>query len=103
MDLTSLIARARQRGRMFEAGIDNAPSKATKAARPSGPADPADIADYCATNGCPGMAADLIREKATMAEVEARVGAGGTISALAVGAAEAHPEIGGASCRERGC
>src|SRR3546814_3448426 len=39
------------------------------------------------------MAADLIREKATMAEVEARVGAVGTIRALAVDAAKVNPEF----------
>lgn len=45
-------------------------------------ADPALVAEYCSANGCSALAAPLIREKATMKEVIARVDAAGQIRAL---------------------
>lgn len=63
------------------------PAPAAAAAPPSQPeapkaADPAEVAEFCAANGCPALAGPLIRQKATMEQVKARVGAAETIRAM---------------------
>jgi ATP-dependent Clp protease, protease subunit len=45
-------------------------------------ADPAEVAEYCAANGAPSMAGQLIREKASMDQVKTKVGATGEIKRL---------------------
>lgn len=47
-------------------------------------ADPAEVAEYCSANGCAALAAPLIREKATMDQVKARVNAAAEIRTLVV-------------------
>jgi hypothetical protein len=56
-------------------------------------ADPAEVAEYCAANGCPALAGPLIREKATMDQVKAKVGAAETIRALVKDAGLLAPAI----------
>ncbi|CAN0119555.1 unnamed protein product, partial [Chrysoparadoxa australica] len=63
-------------------------------------ADPAEVADYCNANGCPGLIAPLIRQKATMKEVEARVGAVETIRAIVTDAGSITPTITDAKAEE---
>lgn len=45
-------------------------------------ADPADVAAYCADHGAPKLAAQLIRDKATMEGVKAKVGAASEIRTM---------------------
>ena len=56
-------------------------------------ADPAEVAEFCAANGCPQLAAPLIREKATMDQVKARVGAADAIRAMVKDAGLISPSI----------
>lgn len=56
-------------------------------------ADPAEVAEFCAANGCPALAGPLIREKATMDQVKARVGAAETIRALVADAGKISASI----------
>jgi len=56
-------------------------------------ADPAEIAEYCAANGCPALAGPLIREKATMDQVKAKVGSVETTRALVKDAGLLAPAI----------
>lgn len=56
-------------------------------------ADAAEVAEYCGANGCPSLAASLIREKATMKQVRARVDAAGTIRAIVADAATITDQI----------
>lgn len=56
-------------------------------------ADPADVAAYCAENGCARLAADLIREKATMDQVKSKVGAAAAIRAAAKDGARINPNM----------
>lgn len=63
-------------------------------------ADPADVAAYCAENGCAKMAAGLIREKATMEEVKARVGAADTIRKMVADAGKVNESITAAMAEE---
>lgn len=51
-----------------------APAATLTAPTVAAKADPADIAAYCAEHGAPKMAADLIREGATMDQVKTKVG-----------------------------
>lgn len=63
-------------------------------------ADPAAVADYCTANGCPDLAAPLIRQKATMKEVEARIGAAETIRAIVTDAGTITESITAAKAEE---
>lgn len=56
-------------------------------------ADPAEVAEFCTANGCPALAGPLIREKATMDQVKARVGAAETIRAMVADAGKISASI----------
>jgi len=56
-------------------------------------ADPAEVADYCVKNGAAMMAADLIREGATMDEVREAVGVAAKIRGMVADARRLSPEI----------
>jgi hypothetical protein len=68
---------------------------AATAPQPEAPkvADPAEVAEFCAANGCPALAGPLIREKATMDQVKARVGAADAIRAMVKDARVIAPAI----------
>jgi ATP-dependent Clp protease, protease subunit len=57
------------------------------------PAEPADVVAYCVRNGCAALAEALIRDKATMPAVEARVGAAGTIKSMVADAGKISASI----------
>jgi hypothetical protein len=59
----------------------------------AGGADPADVVAYCIENECGGLAAGFIREQATMAQVEARVGAVFSIREIVADAKKMNPAL----------